>query len=129
MKINLFIGSNRIRDKDILSGLNDYCRRINRFNKINIINKIDNKILNSENSYNINISQTGRCVNSFDFSDIIVFHSINRTKNINILFDYNSEYDNICFVNFNINREFLYVMVLEQIYRSYKIINNEPYHK
>lgn len=130
MKINLFIGNSIIRDKDILNGIDDYYKRINRFNKINIINKIDNKILSSDSSYNINISPMGRYINSIEFSNIIKYNSINRTKNINIVFDYNKiNFDNICFVNFEISRDFLYILVLEQIYRSYKIINNEPYHK
>ncbi len=127
MKVNLFFNLS-VKDKDILKGINDYHKRIGKFTKVTLFNTIDEKLL-LNNSYNINVTTKGRYMSSLEFSNIISDNILNRVKNFNIVFNKNTKYDNICFVNFDINEEYLYMMVLEQIYRSYKIINNEPYHK
>ncbi len=130
MKINFFL-SNRIKNRDILKLFDDYKKRCSRFVSINLYYELCEKIISYENNYNIYVSSSGKYIDSITFSKLVNECELNRVKNLNILFDdYNLEnIEKICFINEKIDESFLYVMVIEQIYRSYKINNNEIYHK
>lgn len=132
MKVNIFLNEKFIKNRYIKESINDYKKRCSKFVIVNLLYKLDLDLFLERTSYNINVTETGRYVSSICFSGIINNCLLNRFKNINIVFDYKnlSFKDDICFCNIDIlSSGFLYVMVLEQIYRSYKIINNEPYHK
>lgn len=120
------------KDNLIIEAMKDYMKRCSRFVEVNLFYKLNEKLLLHSSSFNINVNKYGDYLNSIEFSKIINNCLINRFKNINVLFennDFKSNYD-ICFLNADIiSTGFLYVMVIEQIYRSYKIINNHPYHK
>lgn len=129
MRINLFLNKKDLRKSDLFLAIMDYCKRIDRFVKINIYYCLNSKLFDHADSYNINVSVDGEYMDSIRFSNIIRSKSMGRIKNINIVFGVSNLYHNICFVCFKINMDLLCLIVLEQIYRSYKIINNEPYHK
>lgn len=129
MRINLFLNKKDLRNFDLFPAIMDYFRRIDKFVKINIYYCLNSKLFDQSDSYNINISIDGEYMDSIEFSNIIRFKSMDRIKNINIVFGTSNLYHNICFVCFNVDIDLLFLIVLEQIYRSYKIINNEPYHK
>ena len=129
MRINLFLNKKDLRNSDLFPAIMDYFRRIDKFVKINIQYCLNSKLFDQSDSYNINVSIDGEYMDSIEFSNIIRFKSMDRIKNINIVFGTSNLYHNICFVCFNVDIDLLFLIVLEQIYRSYKIINNEPYHK
>ncbi len=129
MRINLFLNKKDLRNSDLFPAIMDYFRRIDKFVKINIYYCLNSKLFDQSDSYNINVSIDGEYMDSIEFSNIIRFKSMVRIKNINIVFGTSNLYHNICFVCFNVDIDLLFLIVLEQIYRSYKIINNEPYHK
>ncbi|BAK81882.1 23S rRNA (pseudouridine(1915)-N(3))-methyltransferase RlmH [Candidatus Arthromitus sp. SFB-rat-Yit] len=130
MKINLFLDKRDLKNSNLIQAIMDYYKRITKFVKINVYYSLDNKLIGRDD-YNINVTTVdGEYMNSIEFSDIIKYKSINRVKNINIFFvKFNKLYHNICFVCFNLSKDLLVLILLEQIYRAYKIINNEPYHK
>lgn len=130
MKVNLFL-SERIKDKDILEAFNDYKRRCEKFTRVNVYYELNEKLILGENNYNVVHSTSGKYLNSIEFSEIIKKCSLNRFKNFNVIFDENDFFhgEKICFVNEKFFGSFFCVMVIEQIYRAYKIIKNEPYHK
>ena len=129
MRINLFLNKKDLRNSDLFPAIMDYFRRIDKFVKINICYCLNSKLFDQSDSYNINVSIDGEYMDSIEFSNIIRFKSMDRIKNINIVFGTSNLYHTICFVCFNVDIDLLFLIVLEQIYRSYKIINNEPYHK
>ena len=129
MRINLFLNKKDLRNSDLFPAIMDYFRRIDKFVKINIYYCLNSKLFDQSDSYNINVSIDGEYMDSIEFSNIIRFKSMDRIKNINIVFGTSNLYHKICFVCFNVDIDLLFLIVLEQIYRSYKIINNEPYHK
>ena len=129
MRINLFLNKKDLRNSDLFPAIMDYFRRIDKFVKINIYYCLNSKLFDQSDSYNINVSIDGEYMDSIEFSNIIRFKSMDRIKNINSVFGTSNLYHNICFVCFNVDIDLLFLIVLEQIYRSYKIINNEPYHK
>lgn len=130
MKINFFL-NDKIKDRDILKLFDDYKKRCGRFISINLHYELCEKIVSDENSYNIYVSPSGKCIDSINFSKLVNECALNRVKNLNILFKDHSlkNIDKICFINEKIDESFLYVMVMEQVYRAYKINNNETYHK
>ena len=126
---------------------NDYLKRINKYHKIELIEVKDNadifkesnellKFINN-NHYNIALTIDGNVYNSTDFA-----------KHIDILFNNNStitfiigasnglskDIINMCnecisFSKFTFPHGLFRGILLEQIYRSFKINNNEKYHK
>ena len=133
MKINIFVNSKYLNKKYIQEAIEDYKKRCSKFNKITFYNKFNEELLLKSTSYNINVTTEGKYINSIAFSNVINDCLLNRFKDFNVFFELENKHDNVnnmCFYNVNIiSSGFLYVMVLEQIYRSYKILNNEPYHK
>ncbi len=133
MNINLFLNKKFLKDKYIKEAFNDYIKRCSKFVTIKILDFLNESLLLESTSYNINVSTSGKYIDSIELSNIINSCSLNRFKNINIIFSCDKKEfmkNSICFFNIDISHTgFLYVMVMEQIYRGYKIINNEPYHK
>lgn len=132
MKINIYVDKKYINKKNIKEAVEDYKKRCSKFVKVNLYYDLNEDLFLKSTSYNINVTTKGKYINSISFSNFINECLLNRIKDINIVFELNYKYikNNICFSNVDIiSSGFLYVMVLEQIYRSYKIINNEPYHK
>lgn len=132
MNINIFLNKKYYKDTNVISAIEDYKRRCGRFVSIKLFFNVDEKLISQSMSYNINVTQNGMFMDSRMFSESINKCLLGRIKNLNILFEnsmfkFNKE---ICFCNVDLlSTGFLYVMIIEQIYRAYKIINNEPYHK
>lgn len=139
----------KLKEKYLKDMVNDYKKRINKYHKLEIIELNDNtleseekeiiKILNKiNNKFVITLELEGLKIDSIDFA-----------KRLNDLFI--SGYGNIVFIigsslglsdkvkslsNFPLSFSKLTYphglfrgILLEQIYRSFKIINNETYHK
>ena len=137
----------KIKEKYLIELINDYLNRINKYHKINIIELKDNdiksesnEILNTLNTkdYNILLDIKGEEYNSIEFSKLIdnIFTNIN--SNITFIIGGSNGVDDrvksivnkkISFSNMTFPHGLFRGILLEQIYRSFKIINNESYHK
>ena len=136
-----------IKEKYLKELIDDYSKRINKYHKLEIIELKDNndikketnsllKVLNSK-EYNIALCIDGKSYSSADFA-----------THLDNLFNYNSVVTfviggsngledviiNLCrekisFSSFTFPHGLFRGILLEQIYRSLKIINNEAYHK
>lgn len=137
----------KIKENYLNELINDYLKRISKYHKIEIIELKDNdnilieekelsNILNKKD-YNIALDSHGNKFDSVDFA-----------KHINNLFNFNGTItfiiggsngltDNIkndcneliSFSDFTFPHGLFRGILLEQIYRSFKIKNNETYHK
>jgi len=144
----------KIKEKFLNDAINEYTKRIGKYSKLEIIEISDeatdnpiitlekekNKLLKYINSkdYNIILDINGKMLNSVELSNKI--DSIFTTQNSNITFiiggscglheeikkiaDYSLSFSKLTFPH-----QLFRVFLLEQIYRSFKIINNESYHK
>ena len=131
MNINFYLDK-KIINKNVNEAVNDYLKRCRRFTKVNLFYKLDFDVILKCTSYNINVTNLGEEMDSVSFSSLISKCSMKQFKNLNIVFDVDKDIvkHDICFLNVDITMiGILYVMVIEQVYRAYKIINNEPYHK
>lgn len=144
----------KVKDKNLLSLIEDYKEKINHYHKLNIIEVKDEPIKDNE-KYVLDV-EAGRVLDKIDNDEYVILldlhgqniDSIKFAEKIDKLF---ISYSKICFViggslglgerlidraNYRLklsDMTFLHQMtrliLLEQIYRSFKILNNETYHK
>ncbi|MCS7201672.1 MAG: 23S rRNA (pseudouridine(1915)-N(3))-methyltransferase RlmH [Dictyoglomus sp.] len=143
----------KIRNDFIINGVQEYVKRIKAYSKIEIINITNftnlpppQALLREEelikkhirSSYTIVLDKDGILLNSYELADKLkdfytnlkdsclsfiiggIFGiSENLKKNANLL---------LSLSKLTFTHEFALLILLEQIYRSFKIIKNEPYH-
>lgn len=142
----------KIKEKFYKDAINEYVKRLSKYTKIDIIEVMDSSFTNEELVLEKEKISINKYINEKDylialdikgeeFSSIELANKIDKTL-IN--------YSNICFIiggSYGLSKEikdkcFLLsfskltfphqlfrIILLEQIYRSFKIINNETYHK
>ena len=137
----------KIKEKYLQDLINDYQKRINKYHKINIIELKDSNDISLETKeilkyinqkdYNIALSIEGKSYNSVEFAQHIDQIFI-QSSTINFIIGgsngLETDVTDICdeqisFSKFTYPHGLFRGILLEQIYRSFKINNNEKYHK
>ena len=145
------IGS--IKEKYLKDAIEEYKKRITKFTNIDIIELKDEGIVEEEKAiklegekiekiltgkeYLITLEIEGKELTSIDFAKKIEEIQI---ENSNIVFVIGGSYGlsdtikskaklHLSFSKMTFPHQLFRVLLLEQIYRAYKIINNESYHK
>ncbi len=137
----------KIKEKYLTDLINDYYNRINKYHKLQIIELKDNpnykkeieSILNNinEKDYNIALDLKGKKLDSVEFAKLID-NTMQINSNITFIIGgslgLNGEVldkcnDVISFSNLTFPHGLFRGIFLEQLYRSFKINNNESYHK
>ena len=142
----------KIKEKYLIEGINEYLKRISKYTKIKIIELEDesfdiNKTLKAEadkmikhinkKSYIIALDINGNQMNSIDFSNLIN-NKINLYSEITFIIGGSYGIDesikkisneNLSFSKMTFPHQLFRLIFLEQLYRSFKIFNNETYHK
>lgn len=136
----------KLKEKYLIDLVNDYKNRINKYHKLEIIELKDsnkneegleiNKYINKK-EYVITMEINGNKMNSIEFSKkidnwlmtysnitFIIGGSDGIDDSIKKISNYELSFSDLTFPH-GLFRGFL----LEQIYRSFKILNNETYHK
>lgn len=136
----------KIKEKYLRDAIFDYYKRIGKYHKINIIEVADSNMSEEaskifqyikSNDYVITLEIDGNCLSSVEFAN-----KIDKTfiTNSNITFVIGGSYglDNsvkersnysLSFSKMTFPHQLFRVILLEQIYRTFKILNNETYHK
>ena len=136
----------KIKEKYLKEAIEDYKKRINKYHKINIIELPDSNVDEegkeikkylSKKDYIIALAIEGKEITStelaekidktfINFSTInfIIGGSLGISEDIKNLSDYKLSFSKLTFPH-----GLFRVILLEQIYRSFKILNNETYHK
>ena len=141
----------KIKDKNLKNLIDDYYKRISKYVNVQIIeikdenenydemkkeskeieNYLDNK------NYNIALDRLGKDINSIEFSNLIDKTFINYS-NITFIIGGSLGLDKtildkcnmiLSFSSLTFPHQLFRLMLLEQIYRAFKILNNERYHK
>ena len=143
----------KIKNKNIQLAIDDYCKMLLKYAKVNIIElkeeKNDNiniikkketeniiKRLNNDN-YKILLNIEGKMLSSEEFSKKIEKEAVKYGKITLIIGGSNGVDDEIkkyidyelSFSKMTFPHQLFRLVVLEQIYRALSIINNAPYHK
>ena len=136
----------KVKEKYLRDAISDYEKRISKYHKINII-EIDDSNMKEEaikikqhiknNDYVITLEIEGNMLTSIELANkidkifitnpniiFIVGGSDGLDKSIKEISNYK-----LSFSKFTFPHQLFRVVLLEQIYRSCKILNNETYHK
>ena len=142
----------KIKEKYIKIGIEDYIKRIKKYTKIEIIEiedesfdkiktlkieaeKIEKKL--NKKSFIITLEIDGKQLNSVELSNLIN-NSITKYSDITFVIGGSYGLDDsikqlsnykLSFSNMTVPHQLFRLIFLEQLYRSYKILNNEVYHK
>lgn len=130
----------KIKEKYMNDAINDYVKRLSKYTKLEILELDESKDINNyikEKDYIITLQIDGKPLNSIEFSDLLEKTMI---TNSNIVFiiggsegleqsvKERSNYK-LSFSNLTFPHQLFRLIFLEQLYRSYKIMKNETYHK
>lgn len=133
MNINVYILGEKT-SKVYLEGISEYEKRLNRYCKIKLQHfknkdQLAKKLL--DKSYKISVSITGKTISSEELAEKINLLGISGTSNITfILSNENIHSDeNISISPMEMDIGITTLIMFEQLYRSYRILTNEPYHK
>lgn len=138
----------KLKENYLVNAVNDYYERVNKYHKISILELKDSenifdeekellKIIQNDKSYKILLDINGEEVSSIEFSTLINDKLTHFSSITFIIGSSNGVSENINnFVNQRISfgkitmpHGLFRAVLLEQIYRSFKILNNESYHK
>lgn len=141
------IALGKIKEQYLKDMINDYKERINKYHKLEIIELKDTNNLSEEanliknhignNDFIITLEIEGKMLDSLDFAKLIDKTFINYSNIVFIIGSSNGidqsikEISNyhLSFSKLTYPHGLFRAILLEQIYRAYKINNNETYHK
>ena len=136
----------KIKENYLKEAINDYQKRINKYHKLEIIEIEDDNIINEKDrilkhinkkDFLIALDIQGTELTSIELSKKIDNIFINNSNITFIIGGSNGIHDSIKnIVNYKLSfskmtfpHQLFRLILLEQIYRSFKILNNETYHK
>ncbi len=141
------ISIGKIKEKYMQEAINDYLKRVNKYHKVEIIELNDSnindekreieKIINYKD-YIITLEIEGSTLSSIELSNKISSIWTNCNSSITfIIGGSNGIHDDIkkisnyklSFSMMTFPHQIFRLLLLEQLYRSFKIMNNESYHK
>ena len=136
----------KLKEKYLIELVNDYKNRVNKYHKLEIIELKDSDIISegyeikkyiNKKDYIVTMEINGNKMNSIEFSKkidnwlmtygnitFIIGGSDGIDDSIKDISNYKLSFSDLTFPH-GLFRVFL----IEQIYRSFKILNNEAYHK
>jgi len=140
------IAVGKIKENYLVNMIEDYLKRVNKYHKVEIIEIPDdnpksegNKILLKieKNGFNIAMDIKGEKYSSTGFAELID-NTLMHKANINFIIGGSDGLSKevldvvhmkLSFSELTFPHGLFRAVLLEQIYRSFKIINNESYHK
>ncbi len=159
MKITI-IGPGKLKEKYLVAGISEYCKRLSAYTKIEIIEVADEKcpenlspadmeivkrkegerILGrvNSNSYLITLELEGKELSSEELSSKIEDITLKGFSHITFVIGGSlglhetvreKSHFKLCFSKMTFPHQLMKLILVEQIYRAYRILRNEPYHK
>ena len=143
----------KLKEKYLVAAKDEYLKRLSKYTKIEIIELEDSKLDNEQlaleeekeriekyintKDYIITLEIEGKELTSIEFKDLL---DKTLVINSNITFIIGSSYGihrsikekanyHLSFSKMTFPHQLFRILLLEQIYRSYRIMNNEKYHK
>lgn len=133
MNIKIFIVGEKI-DKTILEGIKEYEKRLSRYCKVKLQHfKNEEQLLKkiTDKTYKVLISVMGTTVTSEELAEKINQLGLTGKSDVTIIIGVdNLPHDELLAISpMEMDLGIKTLIMFEQIYRSYRILNNEPYHK
>lgn len=136
----------KVKEKYLQEAISDYMKRISKYHKVNLIEVADSNMEEEADrifkyidnkDYVITLDIEGNMISSVELADKIDKQFIINSS-ITFVVGGSDGLDNrikqrsnfsLSFSKFTFPHQLFRVILLEQIYRSFKILNNETYHK
>lgn len=133
MNFKIYVVGEKI-EKTFLEGIKEYEKRLSRYCKIKLQHfKNEEQLLKklTDKTYKILISVKGDTISSEELSEKINDLGISGKSDVTILIGaYNLQHDELLAISpMEMELGTKTLIMFEQIYRAYRILNNEPYHK
>lgn len=133
MNIKVYLVADKI-EKFYLEAIKEYEKRLSRYCKIQLIQvKNKNQLLkiSQSKSYKILVSPKGQQISSEELADKINSLAISGKSDIAFIIAAEKvPHEEVLSISpMEMDLGLKATILFEQIYRSYRIINNEPYHK
>lgn len=137
----------KLKEKYLKDAVNDYLKRLNKYHKVEIIELRDSNIENekeeilkhiNKSNYLISLAIEGKELNTLEFKELINTALINGNSNITFIIGGSDglheevkkiSNEKLSFSKLTFPHGLFRVVLLEQLYRCFKIMNNECYHK
>lgn len=136
----------KLKEQYLIDFINDYKKRINKYHKFEIIELKDSNIIDEgveilknikNNEFVVTLEILGNKLSSIDFSKRIDNWLMNYSNITFVIGGSDGIADNVkersnyslSFSDMTFTHGIFRGILLEQIYRSFKILNNETYHK
>ena len=137
----------KLKEQYLKDAVNDYQKRLSKYHKVEIIEVKDSNITDekeeilkhiNKGEYIISLAIEGNELDTIEFKDMINNLLINGNSNLTFIIGGSDGIDKeikqmsnklISFSKLTFPHGLFRVILLEQIYRTFKIINNETYHK
>ncbi len=143
----------KIKEKYLQQAISEYQKRLTKYTKLKIIEVADEGIAEKNKVLSIEENRINRFIDNKDYVIVMSIEGdqLNSVEFSNKLMSIYNNHSDICFIiggsyglspnikkraNFTLSfskmtfpHQLFRIILLEQLYRSYKISNNESYHK
>ncbi len=127
------ISAHRVKERFIQEAIKEYSKRLAKYCKIDFITTNDVSREIRDRDYVIKIGKSVESISSEQLAKKIASLGIEGNSHIAIVFDGKHDNKKVDFIlnlsNMDIDSDLMLIIVYEQIFRAYRIINNEPYHR
>ena len=132
MNFKIYVIGNKI-DKFFVDAIKEYEKRLGRYCKIELLQLKSEELLLkklSDKSYKILVSIDKKSISSEELASKISSLGLSGTSDISIIIGADIAHDDTLTISpMSMDLGLTTTIVFEQIYRSYRIINNQAYHK
>jgi 23S rRNA (pseudouridine1915-N3)-methyltransferase len=131
MNIKIYIPP-KIKDKDELNAIQEYEKRLSRYCKFKIITikSVEELSKLPEKIYKIKISPIGQVISSEDLAERINRYGLTGKSDVAFILEQEIDADeHLALSKMTMGTGISTTVLIEQIYRAYRIMRNEPYHK
>ncbi|MEM3374701.1 MAG: 23S rRNA (pseudouridine(1915)-N(3))-methyltransferase RlmH [Candidatus Woesearchaeota archaeon] len=142
----IIISVGKLKNNFIKELIKDYLKRLNKLkiefieiketNPIKEKEDILNKITKIDNKNIFLLSEEGKLLDSYGFTNILKDSLLNNTNLVFVIGNYygidislKEKFPILSLSKMTFTHEIARLLLIEQIYRAYTIINNLPYHK
>lgn len=133
MKFSIYTVCDKI-EKFYLEAINEYEKRLGRYCTIKLIhikreNELEKKLSNS--SYKIVVTNTKQSLSSEELAEKINDLGVSGTSDISIIIGLETtpHDEKLTMSQMNMDTGLKTTILIEQLYRAFRIMHNHPYHK
>lgn len=132
MKIRI-ISKDKIENGFAREAVKEYAKRLARYCRLELKCTQSPEKFIRDRDYVIKVARGGAVISSEELAEKISSLGVGGMSDVAIVFDEDYKGTRVDYSlqisQMDLHRDLILVMLYEQIYRAYRIINNEPYHK